>query len=221
MSDFSNPKLTPWGYIADCETIADFITVNDFVSFTGGKFSASDTRIAANIPSATQAIRNYCGWHIAPSLVCGIFCRVADLRNVIVGRDLLIQIPANFVSSVSKVVINASLDPDTGDYIGDLMTDYDITPGGLLRVYDVNRVDRKSKVFVKYTAGLSGDDIPAIKELTADLVTHSVTSPYGVNSEAVGGVSVSYNATWAGQSSTGLTNNTREVLEPYKLRGVF
>ena len=79
-----------------------------------------------------------------------------------------------------------------------------------------------SKIFVKYVAGYSSGDISAIKELAADLVTHAVANPYGVNSETAGGVSVSYSATWAGQSgSTALPNNTRETLDVYKVKGVF
>lgn len=222
MSEFNNANLTPWGYVVDSATIADLITVAEFVAFTGGKFDATDSRITANIPSASASIRNFCGWHISPSLTCGMVYRVADLRDAFVGPDLLIQLPATFVSSVDKVVIDAVLDPNTDEYNGDIMTDYDLTPSGLLRVYDVGPRDRKSRIFVKYTAGLDSGDIAAIKELAANLVTHAVTNPYGVNSEAVGGVSVSYNSTWAGHSSsTGLSNDTREVLDSYKVRGVF
>ena len=100
MSEFSHPNLTPWGYTVDAETIPDFITTAEFAYYTANKFG-NDTRIAANIPSATQAIRNYCGWHISPSLLCGMVYRVADLRDAFVGCDLLIQLPATFVSGVS------------------------------------------------------------------------------------------------------------------------
>jgi hypothetical protein len=49
-----------------------------------------------------------------------------------------------------------------------------------------------------------------------------VTNPYGVNSEAAGGVSVSYSSTWSGHASaTALTNDTREVLDVYKIRGTY
>lgn len=221
MSEFSHPNPTPWGYIVDAETIPDFITAEEFNSFTASKF-AGDTRISANIPSATQAIRNYCGWHIAPALTCGMVYRVADLRDAFVGPDLLIQLPATYVSGISKIVLNAVLNELTSEYEGDVVTDFDLDPNGLLRIYDANVCDRKARIFIKYQAGLPLNNISAIKELTAHRVTHAVTSSYGVMSEAAGGVSVTYNASWAGNTrSTALPDDNREVLGPYRCKGVF
>ena len=221
MSEFTNGNMSPWGYIIDAETIPDFITAQEFANYTASKFG-SDSRITANIPPATASIRNYCGWHIAPSLSCGMVYRVADLRDAFVGSDLLIQLPATYVSAVSKIVINAKLNPLTQEYDGDLMTDFDITPSGMLRVYDVGYCDRKSQIFVKYTAGLPMTAIDVVKELTAHRVTHAVSSSYGIMSETAGGVSVSYNATWAGNTrSTALPDDNREILETYKVKGVY
>ena len=221
MSDFTNPNLTNWGYIVDAETIPNFITADEFNNFTASKFSG-DTRVTANIPSATEAIRNYCGWHIAPSLTCGMVYRVADLRDAFVGPDLLIQLPATFVTGVSKIVLNAVLNELSGEYEGDVVTDYDLEQSGILRIYDANVCDRKSRIFIKYQAGLPLTNINAIKELTAHRVTHAVTSSYGVMSEAAGGVSVTYNASWAGNTrSTALPDDNREALEPYRCKGVF
>ena len=61
MSEFNNELLTSWGYMVDATAIGDLITPAEFVAFTGGKFSASDSRITANIPSASASIRNFCG----------------------------------------------------------------------------------------------------------------------------------------------------------------
>ena len=221
MSEFLHGTQSPWGYIYDAENLAAFITEEEFNAYTARKFSG-DCRVAANIPSATASIRNYCGWHIAPSLTCGMVYRVADLRDAFVGPDLIVQIPATFVSVVSKVILNAVLDPDTGNFTGDNYEEFDLENNGILRVYDVSDINRKSRIFVKYTAGFGLDQIPAIKELTANRVTHAVTSSYGVMSEAAGGVSVTYSASWAGNTrSTALPDDSREVLEPYRVRRFF
>lgn len=221
MSDFLHPNLTTWGYTVDAETLPDFLTTEEFNSFTGGKFSG-DARIAANIPSATAAIRNYCGWHVSPNLTCGMIYNVKDLRDAFVGSDVLIQLPATFVTGIVKILLNAKHNASTGEYEGDSVDEYDLNNSGLLRVYDVGYLDRKSKIFIKYEAGLSLDNISVIKELTAHRVTHAVSSSYGVMSEAVGGVSVTYNAAWAGNTrSTALPDDNREVLEPYKVKGVY
>lgn len=221
MSEFEHAQLSPWGYIIDSESIPDFITFAEFNNFTNGKFGA-DMRITANIPSATEAIRNYCGWHIAPSLTCGMLYNVKDLRDAFVGPDLLVQLPATYVTSIEKVIINAVWNADKDDWDGDVITDYDIGMGsGLLRIYDVCALDRKSKIFIRFQAGY--EKAPAtIKELTADRITHAVANPYGVNSESAGGVSVSYSGIWAGSSNaSSLPSDTREILEAYRVKGVF
>ncbi len=224
MSEFEHGNPTPWGYIIDAETLPDFLTASEYNSFTGNKF-AGDSRITATIPSATQSIRNYCGWHIAPNLTCGMLYRVADLRDAFTGPDLLIQLPATFVSGVEKIVLDAKWNEDANDWDGEIITDqdcFDIQTSGLLRVYDVGPRDRKSKIFIRYTAGFGLTAIPSIKEISADMITHAVANPYGVNSEAAGGVSISYSSTWASQSgATALANNSRAVLDAYKVKGVF
>lgn len=221
MSEFNHATLSPWGYIIDSKNLPAFISVDDFNLFTNGKF-AGDARIVSTLPSASEAIRNFCGWHIAPSLTCGMVYNVLDLRDAFVGRDLLIQLPATYVTGIQKIVLNAVLNPSTGLYEGDETDDYEIGMGdGLLRIYDVGNLNRKSRIFIKYTAGFT-DTPSAIKELTADRVSHAVTNPYGVNSEAAGGVSVSYSGAWAGSAnSSSLPSDSREILEAYRLKGVF
>lgn len=150
---------------------------------------------------------------------------VYDLRDAFVGPDLLIQLPATFVSNISKVVLNAVWNEEAGEWEGEVIEDqarFDNGMGsGLVKVYDVGRLDRRSKLFIKYTAGFPETAIPIIKELAVNGVTHALTNTYGVNSEAAGGVSVSYNASWAGKGSTALANDAREALEPYRVKGVF
>ena len=225
MSEFEHPNLSTWGYTYDAETLPDFITTTEFSNFTNGKFGTTDTRISSNITSASAAIRNYCGWHISPSLTCGMLYNVHDLRDAFVGPDLLIQLPATFVSGVTKIVLGAKWNTEADDWYGEIITDpdrFDVQQGGLLRVYDIGYLDRKAKVFVKYQAGLPDTNIAVIKELTANKVTHAVTNAYGVTSEAAGGVSVTYNSTWSGRSSsTTLADDSREVLNAYKVKGVY
>ena len=225
MGEFEHGKLSPWGYIYDAETLPNLINATDFANFTNGKFGTTDTRISSNIASASAAIRNFCGWHVAPSLNCGMLYNVHDLRDAFIGGDLLIQLPATFVTDVSKVVLNAVWNSDDDEWEGEVITDparFDYgMGGGLLKVYDVGVLDRRSKVFVRYTAGFADTAIPLVKEVTCNGVVHALTNTYGVNSEAAGGVSVSYNASWAGKGSTALTNDTRDALEPYKVKGVF
>lgn len=224
MSEFVNGKQSPWGYIYDSETLPNLINTTEFAQFTNGKYGTTDARILPNIASASAAIRNFCGWHIAPSLDCGMLYNVHDLRDAFVGPDLLIQLPATFVTKVIKVVIGAVWDEDAGDWKGEIIDAERIDAGmgdGLVRIYDVGHLDRKAKIFIKYTAGFTNDAIAAVKELAAASVVRALTNTHGVVSEAAGGVSVSYNATWSGKGSTALVNDARDVLDVYKVRRVF
>lgn len=204
---------TTWGYtLKTVDKIPDFLTPAEFDAFTNGKFSGMiDTRVASNIPSATRAIQNYCGWHIFPNLECETSYRVFDLRDYFSGHDLLIQLPATKVSEIKSLKLD-----------GEDFTDFDLDKSGLLRLYDCGWFDKRSKLSVTYMAGVDASQMDLIKELVAHRVTHAVSSSYGVMSEAVGGVSVTYNASWAGNTrSTALADDNKEILEPYKVRRVF
>lgn len=211
---------TTWGYnLTTATSLTEFLTIAEFNAFTANKFTG-DVRIEPNIKSATNAIRNYCGWHIYPNLECEMVYRVLDLRDCFVGSDLLIQLPSTYVSSINSILINAKL--EDGEWTGDAVTDYDIDPSGLLRIYSVGYVDRRARIRVVFNSGLDASQMDVLKELTAHRVTHAVSSSYGVMSESAGGVSVSYNASWAGTTrSTALPDDNKEVLMPYRVKGVF
>lgn len=211
---------TIWGYkLTNAESLSDFLTVTEFNIFTGQKF-VGDVRIEPNIKSATNSIRNYCGWHIYPNLECEMNYRVLDLRDCFIGSDLLIQLPATFVTEISSILLNPVYEDD--EWTGEALTDYDIDKSGLLRIYDVGYIDRKARIRVAYKAGLDNSQMDVLKELTAHRVTHAVSSSYGVMSEAAGGVSVTYNASWAGNTrSSALPDDNKEVLNAYRCKGVF
>ena len=202
-------KLTNWGYSVDGE-LTDFITTTEFDVYTAYKFS-DDARIAPNITAGSTAIRNYCGWHLYPELPCELSTTFFD-RRVSEGRGgVLIQLPARFVTEVTSITI------------GDRACDkYVLEPNGLLKVYEVPACMEYTPIVIQYMAGLPEELMDAIKELTANRVTHAVSSSYGVTSEAAGGVSITYTAAWAGNTrATALPDDNKEVLEPYKVGGVF
>ena len=207
--------LTTWGYtITDADALAPMLTAEEFNTLTASKY-AGDTRISPNINAASEAIRNYCGWHVNPPQACSFSERLlyGNGRIKRTGADFLIQLPAAFVSAVSSVAIG-----------GEAWTDYAMETNGLLRLFDVIRRDitRKTEITVAYTAGIPAARMDAIKELIAHRVTHALVSPAGVQSETAGGVSVTYAANWINSSrSTAITDDAKDVLAPYRLRGVF
>ena len=212
--------LTPWGYtLTTATSLTDFLTTTEFGSFTNSKFTG-DSRVSANIAPATRSIQNYCGWHIYPALECEMCYNMRDLRDALVGNDLLIQLPATLVNSVTSILLDAQ--KVDGEWTGEETTDFDLNASGLIRVYDVGYRDRRSKIRVVYNAGLAENQMDVLKELTAHRVVHAVSSSYGITSEAAGGVSVTYNASWAGNTrASALPDDNKEILAAYKVRGCY
>lgn len=205
---------TIWGYdlTGEATTFANLLTVEEFNTMTAGKYTG-DVRIADMIKAASDAIRNYCGWHIYPEAACSLSERLlhGDGRTKRVGRDLVIQLPARFVTAISSVLID-----DVAH------TEFDFERSGILNVFDAPALSRKSLVAVNYTAGIPEALMDSIKELVAHRVTHALASSNGVMSEAAGGVSVTYNANWINSArASALPDDNKEVLAPYKLQGVF
>ena len=203
---------TRWGYsMPDLDALPDMLSDEEFDEFTANRY-AGDIRIAPNIKAACSAIRNYCGWHVYPSASCEMTVLMNNKRVTRVDSDLLIQLPAAFVTEVTSVTV------DGVEYVATCEMN------GILRVYDVDfsTLKRYSPIVVTYTAGIGDDDMDSIMELIANMVTHATASSNGITSEAAGGVSVTYNANWVNSArATALPDDNKEVLAPYRVRGVF
>lgn len=204
--------ITNWGYtLTELSELPAMLDETEFDQMTAGKY-AGDQRIASNIQAAESAIRNYCGWHLYTATECQLATTLFDRRITAVGNGYLIQLPARFVSAVSSVSIG-----------GVECSTFVLETNGILRLYDVARwLPPQSAVLINYTAGLPDALMMPIKDIIAHRVTHALANSYGVMSEAAGGVSVTYNANWINSSrATALPSDNKEVLEPYRLTGVF
>lgn len=203
--------LTTWGYkLAALDTLPDLLTVDEFNAFTGNKYAGYSEQVGMEISAASAAIRNFVGWHLAPSAGCELETTFLDRRVARVGTDILIQLPARYVTTVTGITVG---EVEREDYILD--------PTGLLRVLNTSG-ERYTPIVVSYTAGLSDGLLAPIKELVAHRVTHAVAVPAGITSEASGGVSVTYNANWINNArATALVGDNKEILIPYKVQGVF
>ena len=203
---------TLWGYeLVDTESMPVLLSTEDFNTYTAGKYSG-DVRISKELESASMAIRNYVGWHLYPSAPCKLTMTMQSRRVTCVGVDILIQLPAKFVTAVDTVTINGN------------ECEFTFETNGIVRVYgvDYHGVKRFSEVVVEYTAGLPDALMGAVKELTAHRLTHALASSNGVTNETAGGVSITYNAAWInGARATALPEEDKEVLGSYKCQGVF
>lgn len=201
---------TLWGYeLVDVCGLPDILSAEDFDFFTARKY-AGDIRIPKELEAASAAIRNYCGWHLYPSLPCKLTMTMQDRRVTRTGVDLLIQLPAKYVTAVESVTIGGT------EY------EYTFETNGILRVYDVRRHSRRDEVVVEYTAGLPKEMMGTINELAAHSSTRALASSGGVTNETAGGVSITYNANWvANARATALPDDGKEALAPFRCQGVF
>ena len=205
--------LTTWGYtLTDVDSIPELMTIAEFNELTASKY-VTDERARGNALAAASAIRNYCGWHVYPSLSCELQTTLYDKAVTASDRMIMIQLPATFVSSVESIKIDG-VEYET----------YVLMQNGVLRIYDLpwTRMKLWTPMEIRYTAGIPEDAAAGIKELVAHRITHALESSAGIQSETTGGVSITYNANWVNNSrATALADDNKEVLSPYRLRGVF
>lgn len=202
--------LTNWGYtLTTLEMLPDFITPAEFNAYTGNKYSG-DTRIAGAIAAASQGIRDRVGWHLYPTAPCKLETVGLDKRITKTLYGLQIQLPARYVTAVSRVNID-----------GADLTNFSLETSGILRVYNAG-CRLNSAIVIEYTAGLPEGLLSTIKDIAASRAVKPLAQTFGVNSETAGGVSISYNSAWASDTSASLLQDAETAaLEPYRLRGLF
>ena len=205
--------LTNWGYtLTDASEIPMILSEGEFNRMTASKY-AGDVRIEAELKAAQSAIRNYVGWHLSGNLACECRMIPLDKRFSTVGTDIMIQLPARYVTNVSKITIGGS---EAASYYCD--------PSGILRIFDAVGyiIGRSTVIVIDYNAGIDDELADPVKDIVMHRVSHALANSYGIQSESSGGVSVTYSTNWINNSrATALADDNKEVLEPYRLQGVF
>ena len=166
--------FTPWGY--EVEELPPIMDAEDYLAKFGG-VHASDAGLAAALDAASAAVRNVCGWHVAPSLEC-----VANVT----AEGRLVRLPARLVTAISEVSENGAA-LSTGAYEAH-------TNGLLRRCEFANWASGWQAVHVEYSAGFDVDACPDLADVLARIVDAALTVPAGVASETAGNVSISYSA---------------------------
>ena len=190
---------TPWGYSVDAQTLPDIVSVAEFNAATGNRYAGS-TEIEPALKAAQEAIRNYCGWHISPSLKC-------TFTDDTLPRKRVIQLPATHVASVTSVTVD-----------GQAVT-FRAKTNGLVRTDAPMHRDEWQDAVIVYQAGI--DDCEVVKDLIIHRATHALAVPAGVQSETAGGVSITYTASWTSNNrATNLPDDNLSVLSPYRARAV-
>jgi len=189
---------TAWGY--DVENGIDpIISVSKFHEMTGNAYFTNN-RAEAAVKAASQAIRNYCGWHVCPSVKCTAYP---------VGGSIVTKLPAAYVSSITKITENGR----------ELMAnvDYEWRRDGLLKRTKHHRWnDSWDGIIAEYTAGYTDEAVPDLAEAVCAIAAGVLAVSPGVTSESADGVSISFSAN-AASVAAGLTSQQKKALDPYRV----
>lgn len=187
---------TPWGYEVD--ELPPLVGRDEFDAATGYKWDCNGGADAA-IAAASAAIRNHCGWHVAPVLPC-----TAKLT----ARGRIAAIPAKMVTAIESV-------SDGGRVLTE--GQYEARADGLLRRACFCHWTMKWEgVEVAYDAGFDPSAVPDVVQACIHLAEAALAAPAGVASESAGGVSVSY-STASASVAAAMTPAIRDALAPFRL----
>ena len=185
-------ERTPWGY--DVDALPPLLTLAEFKALCPG-FSSTDMQIQSTLDDVSAAIRDWCGWHVSPTLECTFTGE---------GEGRLLVLPAMGVTAVSSLTIS-----------GEALTGYEWTAAGMVRLKTSAFPDVWRSVECVYTAGFTAG---AIGQVVAQIASNALAAAPGVASERAGNVSINYNQTGAGiTGGVSLLPRDYDLLAPYKL----
>ena len=187
---------TPWGY--DVDYLEPIISETDFHTMTGDAY-VGNPRVGAAVAAASMAVRNYCGWHICPSMSC-------EARPA--GGAIVAKLPAGYVSEIEGITENGTA-LSGGDY--------EWRRDGLIkRAFPYKWTDKWDGIEVSYKAGYDIDAVPDLAEAVCAIVSGVLSVTAGVTSESADGVSISYSKS-ASSIAAGLTEQQQTALAAYKV----
>lgn len=194
---------TQWGYdiyLADGETIPAIVSPEQIATASGGRISADDTRLPAVCAAVSAAVRDYCGWHVAPNLHCELMTQV-DTR--------VVMLPAKFVSAIDDIEVSE-------EHLA--ASDYEWKRSGAVRLSRCPAARGRWQAYrIEYDAGLDSS-ITSLGQIAAQIALNNLMAAPGIRNESVGQVSVSYSQMTEGVSGgVQLLERDKAMLAPYRI----
>jgi hypothetical protein len=172
-----------------------FATKEQMEERTDGLIPKTRPFIDTALAAASQAIRNHCGWHIAP---------VVEHVQYAGGRDVVF-LPTRRIATLVSVVNDGTV-LDAGSL------DFDEETG---QVFGPRWSSRRRGLVITYTHGLNNVP-PLIADLTLQIAARALGSPLGIIREQSLASSITWTATAAGVAGgTVLMEHEREQLASY------
>lgn len=194
---------TAWGYMvahdSDDQTwngVPPLISRTDFNKATGNRWSTDTDMVDMVLAAVSQAVRNFCGWHIAPNLPCvyvayGLEGKIAKLPSL--------------------MVTSCVLEDDEGNE-----SDVEWQPRGLVKA--AGRWNPSwGKYAFRFDSGYESDAM--LSQIIVQVASNHMAAAPGIREEQAGAVRLSYNQMANGVSG-GVTLLDREqmLLAPYRLQ---
>lgn len=190
---------TPWGYTIklDSSDMPPILGVSEFRTLTGNRLSSTDSAVLARLEVVSAIVRDWCGWHVSPSVSC-----TCDLD----GASRFLWIPCMGVRSIESV-----------DIAGEAISEFEWSPRGELMLYRCPPA-RLGCVHVAYTAGYDQHNMGALAQVVCQLTENALVATPGLREEHVGGVGATFNQTESGVSGgVRLLASDRALLAPYRI----
>jgi len=187
----------------------------DLLAYVSDEETALTGRESFLVRAASEVVRDYCGWHIAPN-ISGTYDKLT------IGSGGIIMLPSGFVTDVSSVTINSP----GGDTVLDPVTDYDWFRQGFIEAKSPLWRYGYGAVYGPYKAGLATVSMThgyttcplAVKSVIFELMEAADLENSG-NVKSV--QSASFRVQWGPLSGVSMTPSQVDRLSKYKIGGLI
>jgi hypothetical protein len=178
-----------------------FATPAELSAYTKGAISATDERSQSLLAGASEAIRRFAGWNIAPA---------QDMTVTLDGGGSVLYLPSLQVNSISSITVRGTELP-ASDYEWSRQT------GNVRQIAGWGWPEVWGGIVVTFNSGYASvpDDL---KQIVLQVSSIAMSSPTGATREQAGAVSMQW-ATTAPGVAGGLSLLERDlaILATYKL----
>lgn len=197
--------FTPWGY--SVSALPALMDEAQFHAYTGNRYADTPAaQLSAAINAATAAVRNVCGWHVAPSIECEAVLTAGD--ELTGERTRVLALPASYVSGIYSIT-------EGGAELG--AGEFAALKNGLIRRTCFKAWSNAwGAIAVDYQAGYDLDAVPDFVGAVVHVIEAALSVPTGVSSETAGGVSISYSQNVSNVAMVA-AQQMGAALSPYKV----
>lgn len=170
------------------------VTPEVIAEASGGAVHAADPRLPVLIDGATNALRAWLGWHVAPV--------ITEVMTLDGNGHTTMQLPSTHVLSVDALAINGkTIEPHL----------YGWSQAGMIELYSGAFPERFRSVRVMVKHGYPS--LPAFASIVTNTVLGAMSSPMGATREQAGELSIAWE-----RNGLQLTSKDKETLAPYKIQ---